>query len=158
VLAAALARDANTQVAHRDGFSALRSELPVPSRRGVVLIDPSYEIKSDYARTVAALREALARAADTVVLVWYPMLATLESSTLARRLKAAASEAPKGWLHATLNLQRADERGFGMLGSGVFVANPPHVLHSLLRAALPYLVKVLGQRADARHLLEQHAP
>ena len=49
------------EVKMSDGFTALRSQLPPPTRRGVLLIDPSYEIKTDYARTLAALREALQR-------------------------------------------------------------------------------------------------
>ena len=49
----------NTQVTLGDGFAAIRSELPPPgSRRGVLLVDPSYELKSDYAQVVGALREA----------------------------------------------------------------------------------------------------
>jgi 23S rRNA (adenine2030-N6)-methyltransferase len=82
ILAAYLGRHPNTQVAQADGFAALRGELPPPSRRGVVLIDPSYELKSDYAKVVGALREALTRFADGSVIVWYPQLTTLESAQL----------------------------------------------------------------------------
>ena len=47
----------NSQVSDKDGFVSLKGELPPPSRRAVVLMDPSYEIKSDYAKVLAALRE-----------------------------------------------------------------------------------------------------
>jgi 23S rRNA (adenine2030-N6)-methyltransferase len=158
ILAAYLGRHPNTQVAQADGFAALKAELPPLSRRGVLLIDPSYELKADYARVVAALREALTRFADAVVIVWYPQLLTLESSQLPKRLQALAeSQAKKGWLHARLTVQQADERGFGMLGSGVFVANPPFVLHESLRETLPFLVDTLGEYAGANFLLEQRA-
>jgi 23S rRNA (adenine2030-N6)-methyltransferase len=158
ILAAYLGRHPNTQVAQGDGFAALKGELPPPSRRGVVLIDPSYEIKTDYARVVAAVREALTRFADAVVIVWYPQLLTLESSQLPQRLQSAAeAHGKRGWLHARLTVQQADAQGFGMIGSGLFVANPPFVLHGSLRETLPFLVEVLGEYAGANFLLEQRA-
>jgi 23S rRNA (adenine2030-N6)-methyltransferase len=159
ILAAYLGKYPNTQVTEGDGFAALKAELPPPSRRAVVLIDPSYEIKTDYVRVVGALREALTRFADTVVIVWYPQLLTLESSQLPHRLQASAqAHAPKGWLHVRLTAQQPDERGFGLIGSGLFIANPPFVLHETLQAVLPFLVDVLGQYDGAHFLLEHQAP
>ncbi|MCV2350606.1 23S rRNA (adenine(2030)-N(6))-methyltransferase RlmJ [Paucibacter sp. Y2R2-4] len=147
----------NTQVSDKDGFSALRAELPPPSRRAVVLMDPSYELKTDYAKVVTAVREGLERFAEGVFLIWYPQLQLLESAQLAQRLKAAADAgAKKGWLHVRLTVQQqADVRGFGMLGSGMFVINPPFTLHDELQACMPYLVDKLGQYDGANFLLEQ---
>lgn len=149
----------NTQVSDKDGFSALRAELPPPSRRAVVLMDPSYELKTDYAKVVTAVREGLERFAEGVFLIWYPQLQLLESAQLAQRLKAAADAgAKKGWLHVRLTVQQqADVRGFGMLGSGMFVINPPFTLHDELQACMPYLVDKLGQYDGANFLLEQRS-
>ena len=58
-------------------------------------------------------------------------------------------------LHARLSVAKADERGFGLVGSGVFIANPPHTLHDELQAVLPWLVEVLGLHDGAGFLLEQ---
>ena len=158
ILDAYLGRYPNTQVAQGDGFAALKGELPPPSRRGVVLIDPSYELKTDYAKVVAALREALTRFADAVVVIWYPQLQTLESQQLPRRLQAVAdAQAKRGWLHARLTVQQPDARGFGLVGSGMFVVNAPFGLHDTLRAELPFLVDALGQYDGAHYLLEQRA-
>jgi 23S rRNA (adenine2030-N6)-methyltransferase len=75
---------------------------------------------------------------------------------LPQRLKAAAdSGAKKGWLHARLTVAQADERGFGMLGSSVFVANPPHTLFDELQPVLPYLAQVLAQFDGAKSALER---
>lgn len=121
-------------------------------------MDPPYEIKTDYAKVLAALREALERAPDTVVMVWYPQLQLLESTQLAQRLKASAdAAAKKGWLHVRLTVAQADEKGFGMMGSGMFVANPPFTLHDELAACLPLLVERLGQFDGANYVLEQKA-
>lgn len=155
ILAAYLGRHPNTQVTQADGFAALKGELPPPSRRGVVLIDPSYELKADYAKVVGALREALTRFADGTLIVWYPQLTTIESAQLPQRLQAGADAlAKKGWLHARLTVQQPDARGFGLIGSGLFIANPPHVLHDALKPLLQFLVDVLGQYDGAHYLLE----
>ncbi|MDP1069032.1 23S rRNA (adenine(2030)-N(6))-methyltransferase RlmJ, partial [Klebsiella pneumoniae] len=88
----------------------IKAELPSPTRRAALLMDPPYEIKTDYAKVLAALREALERAPDTVVMVWYPQLQLLESTQLAQRLKASAdAAAKKGWLHVRLTVAQADE-------------------------------------------------
>jgi 23S rRNA (adenine2030-N6)-methyltransferase len=52
---------------------------------------------------------------------------------------------------------QADARGFGMLGSSVFIANPPHTLHDELQAVLPYLAQALAQFDGARSALERSA-
>ena len=152
----------NSQTFDTDGFAAMRAELPPPSRRGVVLMDPSYELKTDYGKVLAALREGLERFDAGTFIIWYPQLQLLESAQLAQRLKAAADNpkagAKKGWLHVRLTVQpQTDTRGFGMLGSGLFIANPPFTLHADLQACLPYLVEKLGQFDGANFVLELKA-
>ncbi|MFY9513249.1 MAG: 23S rRNA (adenine(2030)-N(6))-methyltransferase RlmJ [Rubrivivax sp.] len=158
ILASFLGEQPGVEVAMSDGFAALKSQLPPPTRRGVVLIDPSYELKTDYAKVLAALREALTRFQDATVMVWLPQLQLLEAAQLPQRLKATAdSQAKKGWLHARLTVAKAGDRGFGMIGSSVFVANPPHTLRAALAPALPWLAQVLGQFDGAAHALEVSA-
>ena len=156
ILASYLGDVPGVEVKLTDGFAALKGHLPPTTRRGVVLIDPSYEIKTDYTRTLAALREALERFPEGVVMVWLPQLQLLESTQLPQRLKATAdSAAKKGWLHARLTVAQADDRGFGMLGSSVFVANPPHTLFVELQPVMPYLAQVLAQFDGARSALDR---
>jgi 23S rRNA (adenine2030-N6)-methyltransferase len=158
ILRAFLGKRPHTEVTLGDGFAALAKQLPPVSRRGVVLIDPSYEMKSDYNKVLSAVRETLERFASAVILVWLPQLRTLESTQLPQRLQnAAAKAAPKGWLHARLTVAAPDARGYGLLGSSMFVINPPHGLHDTLREVLPFLVEELGQFDGASFLLEQHA-
>ncbi len=139
-----------------DGFAALKTHLPPTTKRGVVLIDPSYEIKTDYTRTLAALRESLERFAEGVVIVWLPQVGLVEAAQLPQRLKATAdASAKKGWLHARLTVAQADERGFGMMGSSIFVANPPHTLFGELQPVMPFLAEILAQFDGAKSLLEK---
>jgi 23S rRNA (adenine2030-N6)-methyltransferase len=146
------------QVAIRreDGFEGLRSLLPPPSRRGLVLVDPSYEIKSDYQRVAACLQESLRKFATGTYMVWYPVIPRPEAHELPRRLKTLTNQAGKPWLHATLNIGQAPERAKthtpgepeprpGLTASGVFLVNPPHTLKAALQQALPAVLEVLGR-------------
>ena len=152
ILASYLGSTRGAEVFDSDGFDGLKGQVPPSTRRGVVLMDPSYEGNRDYGRVVGALREAIGRFAEGVYIVWYPQVTKVEAAQLPRRLEAVA---PKGWLHARLTVQRPDALGFGLAGSGVFVVNPPYTLHDELAVALPYLTDVLGQYDGANYLLEQ---
>jgi len=134
-----------------DGFGALKALLPPPPRRALVLIDPPYEDKQDYQRVVSALREGLKRFAGGVYAVWYPQLQRAESRQLPEQLKQLPV---KSWLHVALSVQAPSEDGFGMHGSGMFILNPPWLLHGVLREVMPYLVKVLGQDGEGSFVLE----
>jgi 23S rRNA (adenine2030-N6)-methyltransferase len=142
----------NVELRQADGFAALKSQLPPPTRRALVLLDPSYEGHADYEHVVDTLRDALRRFAQGVYMVWYPVVSKPGAATM---LKALKSLAPKGWLHARLTLQKTDALGFGLAGSGIFVINPPYTLHAQLHGELPWLVRQLGQYAGAHHGLEQ---
>ena len=161
ILSSYLGDVAEVEVKMADGFASLRPLLPPPTRRALVVIDPSYEIKTDYPRTLTALREVLERFADAVVMIWLPQLQLIEAAQLPQRLKASAKTgAKKGWLHARLTVRgaTAGERGFGMLGSSIFVANPPHTLAATLRECLPWMAQVLGQDAHAAQRVETATP
>lgn len=158
LLQTALEGRRETAVMNSDGFAGLKAELPPPSRRGVVLIDPSYEIKTDYTKVVAAVRDGLDRFADAVILVWYPQLQRLEPKEMTDRLKAAAdAQSKRGWVHVRMSVAEPDQSGFGMLGSGMLVINPPFVLHSMLQEVMPVLTETLGQYTGANFVLEKRS-
>lgn len=125
-----------------DGFAGLKSVLPPPSRRGLVLIDPSYEVKEHYRDVQSAMRDALERFATGTYAVWYPLLQRREAEALPQELQRLA---PGDWLRVSLAIMAPPTDGFGMHGSGVFVFNPPWNLEAPLREAMPALVEALGE-------------
>ena len=123
----------------KDGFEALRSQLPPPatagnSRRACVLIDPSYEVKTDYARVVQSVDAAVRRFPTGTYLIWYPIIGRAEAHDLPRKLRLIAQRAQRPWLHATLSVGRADPHARGLNASGMVVINPPYTLASQLKA------------------------
>ncbi len=146
-------RDAGRRVAvvAGDGFAGLRSVLPPPSRRGLVLVDPSYEDKSDYRAVLTALSDAFQRFATGTYVVWYPRLQRREAEQLPRQLlRLAAGD----WLHVHLDVMRPRADRFGLHGSGVFVFNPPWQLEADVRAGLPTLAATLAQDDGAAYDLQ----
>ena len=140
------------QVVRNNGFTGLKALLPPPSRRGVVLIDPSYELKTDYAQVVSCMQDAMQRFVTGCYMVWYPVIPRPEAHELPRRLRTLAQQADRPWLHATLSIGRGDQDASGRDGlraSGVFMINPPFVLKAELEQALPVVHRMLRRGGRA---------
>lgn len=136
-----------------DGFNGIKSTLPPPSRRAVVLIDPPYEDKKDYQRVVNMLEDSLKRFATGTYLIWYPLLQRPEISEMLRQLRLLIKD---NWLDVTLTVNTPSADGFGMHGSGLFIINPPWTLPDTLKIAMPVLAQLLGLDSGAHYTLESH--
>src|SRR3546814_4822587 len=101
-----------------DGFEGMKALLPPPPRRGLVLIDPSYEDKQDYKRTLNAVKEGIKRFATGTYAVWYPLVQRREATELPRHLENLQV---KNWLHVSLAVKKPSGDGFGLHGRGMFV-------------------------------------
>ena len=134
-----------------DGFHALKTLLPPPSRRALVLIDPPYEDKQDYRKVRDALEDSLERFPSGIFAIWYPVLQRMESRQFADKLKRLPA---KEWLNVTLTVSTPGPDGFGLHSSGMFIINPPYTLEPTLRQVMPYLVQALGKNADATFVIE----
>ena len=107
----------------RDGFETAFALCPPIPRRGLLLIDPSYEIKDDYTaifRHIAKLHRAWNVG---IIALWYPILT---NGAHVPMLEALSAQAPDALRH---EVRFAPARpGHGMVGSGMFVLNPPYGL------------------------------
>jgi len=151
-------------VVRQDGFEGLTHLLPPPpsatgSRRAMVLIDPSYELKTDYGLVTACIADSIKRFPTGTYMVWYPIIPRPQAHELPKRLRTLANQSRKPWLHATLSVGQAagtpSQPGHtGLRASGVFVINPPHTLKPTLQAALPVLLQHLGRGRGQGQTLE----
>jgi 23S rRNA (adenine2030-N6)-methyltransferase len=156
--------EAGRQVAvlREDGFEGIKKFLPPPVKRALVLCDPSYEIKSDYARVTEMVADALKRFATGTYAVWYPIIPRPEAHDVPRKLKTLANKSSRAWLHATLTVKSSkltsDAQGEvvrpGLPASGMFVINPPHTLKAAMALALPQMVARLAQDSHATFTLD----
>ena len=124
-----------------DGYQALAAHLPPVERRALVLIDPPYEEQADdLQRAGAATAKALARLANAVVALWYPIK---DDRDLAPWLAHMAAQLPVPALVTELWVHPRDAR-VGLNGSGLLIANPPYQLDVELSQWLPELGAALG--------------
>jgi len=150
-------------ILREDGFEGLKKFLPPPSRRALVLCDPSYELKTDYARVVKMMADALQRFATGTYVIWYPVLPRLDAQELPRKLWNLATRTRRPWLHCSLNVGTpgmgtgragADDPRPGLCASAMFVINPPYTLYAALKEALPQLTRFLARDASAQFSLD----
>ncbi len=138
-------------VTRQDGFDGMKSLLPPPSRRALVLIDPPYEIKDDYKRVKSSLEDALKRFPTGVYAVWYPVLQRNEARQFAEKLKRLPC---KSWLNVTLAIHGPMPDGIALHNSGMFIVNPPWTLYETLEQVMPYLNEVLQHASGHGFVLE----
>jgi 23S rRNA (adenine2030-N6)-methyltransferase len=140
-----------TAVFGDDGFAGLKGHIPPPTRRAIVLIDPSYEDKQDYRRVIETLKDAMLRFPTGCYVVWYPQIQRREAQELPRQLEKISG---KNWTHVSVSVQKPSPDGLGLHGSGMFVINPPYTLTAAMKETLPWLVKTLGQDERAHYKLD----
>ncbi|WP_041527349.1 23S rRNA (adenine(2030)-N(6))-methyltransferase RlmJ [Paracoccus aminophilus] len=106
---------------HReDGFAMANALCPPMPRRGLLLIDPSFEVKADYDRIPRFIGQIARKWNVGVIALWYPLLADARHGPMLKALQVAFPEA----LRHEVQFPPA-RPGHGMVGSGMFVVNPP---------------------------------
>lgn len=113
-------------VHRRDGFDAVLALCPPTPRRGLVLVDPSYEVKEEYAATARFVRALMLRWPEAVVMVWFPILPAWRHAALIEGL------GPLSPLTDIAAITPRDARG--MQGSGLALVNAPHGMAAVFRA------------------------
>jgi len=168
-------RDISIEVRKEDGLGGLTSLLPPPSRRALILVDPSWEEVSEYKTVPRHIHDALKRFPEGTYIVWYPLLAVSKGAhpfskpiqdtlfTLDAyhgnnrdRLKRCRVELytrqPDQYPPLTEGATEKGKSPRNMYGSGLVIYNPPWTLEPSLNEALPYLAKTLGASSDAWRL------
>lgn len=132
--------DPRVSVSQEDGLKNLKKKLPPVQKRGLVLIDPSYEIKDDYVSAVATLAEAHRRFATGIYGLWYPVIDRDSAENLMRNVKATGIRRQLRIEHCVI----PDASGRGMTGSGLVFINPPWQLDVQAGNLLPWLNQCLS--------------
>jgi 23S rRNA (adenine2030-N6)-methyltransferase len=146
LLTKALRGDARAKAILIDGWTALGAYVPPKERRGLVLIDPSFEDAADFTLLSSALAAAYRKWPSGIYLLWYPIKERGAPDALARRLGRLGVP---NVLRSELTLG-PPRTAAGLFGSGLIVVNPPFTLERDLRTFLPALAKILSPEAVVR--------
>lgn len=151
-LAHTLRADPRVRIEFGDGYALLKAALPPRERRGVILIDPAYELADEPTQVIEALRAALSRFGHGVYLVWYPLHGKHDHATLKRHFRRL--DPPKT---LCIELDPRPPAARGATGSGVLVVNPPFQAIAELDALTKFLGRTLtpGGRATCEWLIAE---
>ncbi|WGO97545.1 23S rRNA (adenine(2030)-N(6))-methyltransferase RlmJ [Saccharophagus degradans] len=145
-------RDTRLSIHHRDGFEGLAALTPPSTARGLALIDPSYELTSDYHQLISSLQTATARWRTGVFAVWYPILAGEKNHADFIKRKLAQLDVASV-LNSELHIY-TKEKNDGMIGSGMAIINAPWQLDTELESLLPELETLLAQSSKVKNKVE----
>ena len=127
-----------------DAYAGLRAMLPPLHKRGLVLIDPPYELKTEYQDLVKGLQQAVQRFPQGTFAIWYPVI---ERASIEAVIDAIVGTGIRNQLRIEL-CPLPDSSGFGMTGSGMLVINPPYTLANDMRDALSEIAPLLGAQVQ----------
>ncbi|MBA4501096.1 23S rRNA (adenine(2030)-N(6))-methyltransferase RlmJ [Marinobacterium marinum] len=144
-LKAVFRQDARVAVHHRDGYEGVLALLPPKPNRGVVLIDPSFEVKDEYRQLVRFIEKAYQRWSNGCFAIWYPLL---PAGHWLQMKQALAASGIRNILCSELEVSPAGEER-GMYGSGMLLINPPWQLDQTLAEVSPWLVEQLQVSAGS---------
>lgn len=147
-------KDERARVLRDDGYQQLKAQLPPDSRRGLILIDPPYEMKTDYQDVVKGIQEGYKRFATGVYALWYPVVLRQQTKRMIRDLQETG-------IRRILQIElavRPDSDQRGMTASGMIVINPPWKLEQQMRELLPWLHQALVPSGTGHTHLEWIVP
>lgn len=129
-------RDRRVKVLPVDGYAALKGAVPPPERRGLVLVDPSFEDRTEFDALTEAFAEAYRRWPTGTYALWYPVK---NDAAVAQFLRALRVVAVPNSLEIQIAFD-AEGTGAGLRGAGLFIANPPYTLQEEAAVLLPFLM------------------
>ncbi|MGF1547482.1 MAG: 23S rRNA (adenine(2030)-N(6))-methyltransferase RlmJ [Thiotrichales bacterium] len=138
-------RDRQIHLHRRDAYEGLPALVPPRLRRGLLLLDPPYELKEDYHRIPELVTTLQNKWPTACVVVWYPLLPGNPGAHLITRLKRSA-------LPDLLQIElwtQSPESARGLYGSGLIIHQPPWQLVAQLNELLPWLTTRLTQGSGA---------
>lgn len=139
--------DFQVRVTELDGWLSLGAHLPPKEKRGIVLVDPPFEIDGEYDRLVKGLAQAWRRFPGGTYCLWYPIKKDAPLKEFHAGLQAL--DIPK--MLCTELTVRSDRETTGLTGSGLIIVNPPFTLKDELHVLLPVLKELLAQDRFASH-------
>ncbi len=133
-------RDHQVSIYKEDGFQRLKASLPPKERRGLVLIDPPYELAREYRDVVNAIAQSYKRWATGIYAIWYPVVNRCDIEDMIEGLEGLG-------INKILQIELGvspDTNERGMTASGMIVINPPWKLESQMQEILPFLKQAIA--------------
>lgn len=141
--------EARVHVHERNSYEGLPGLVPPPERRGLVLIDPSYEARQELRSVIDTVSAGYARWPGGTWLIWYPLLRDPQTARLPAKLAATGIRK----IYRS-ELQVESDGHIGLRGSGMLIINPPYGLETALGNLVPWLWEQLANDSRGGWLSE----
>lgn len=117
-----------------DGIAHMNATVPPPEKRGIIFIDPSFELKEEYQTIPQQIQTAYKKFSTGIYCLWYPILKNKAHTAMLDKLN------PK-FYPEQLNVEfmLSDQSKGGMIGCGMLILNPPYVLEKQMAAICHHL-------------------
>ncbi|MGX6960185.1 MAG: 23S rRNA (adenine(2030)-N(6))-methyltransferase RlmJ [Rickettsia endosymbiont of Pentastiridius leporinus] len=63
----------SNNIQHIDAYNAIKAFLPFQEKRGLIFLDPPFEVKNEFQKLLTALKQIKSSALNNSVLIWYPI-------------------------------------------------------------------------------------
>jgi len=130
-----------------DGYQSLRALLPPKERRGLILCDPAYELKTERKKVVAAITDAWQRWPTGIYAIWHPIVDRAQADWFQREFKRSGI---KSIWTADLRIY-GEDRSDRLNGSGMLIINPPWQLDAQMETLGPWLAETLAQEGNGSY-------
>jgi 23S rRNA (adenine2030-N6)-methyltransferase len=145
------AGDAQVLVKRMDGYQALKAFLPPAERRGLVLIDPPFEVTDEFDRMVKGLKEAHRRWAQGIFALWYP----IKGEAPIRAFQETIVDTGLRRIVVAELLVRPAVDPTRLNGCGLLLVNPPWTLADDLKRLLAVFAELLPETGQGSSRVEQ---
>ncbi len=144
---------------NEDGFHLLKSKLPPLEKRGLIIIDPSFEkdqkkISDDYEKIILSLEEGYKRFSSGIYIIWYPIISG-EEAILKNFYKKVLDLKFSKVLQVILDIGKRDEEE-KMTSCGMFIMNAPWQVDEKLNKILPKILSALKLEDNAHFEVRTH--
>jgi 23S rRNA (adenine2030-N6)-methyltransferase len=149
----AWARDDSRISVHKRDAAELMGALVTPQlRRGLILVDPAYEVKSEYETVPEALARAVRSWPQGIYALWYPVLAEARHRALLASLHRVLA-GMDGIEAMVTEIAPPSNSARGMRGAGLVIINQPWRFDDEMKAAGDWLAERLWRPDGGRHLV-----
>ena len=140
----------NINIKQIDGYKHLKSKLPPIQRRGLILVDPPYELKTEYDDLIKNIKQAYQLFATGIYAIWYPVVSRSHVENFCNQFKNSGI---KNILRIEMCI-KPDSEEYGMTGTGMIIINPPWKLKEQMQSVTPWMLDLLKQDSESSHIIE----
>ena len=139
----------NIKILKKDAFSFFDEKKLKKNKNGIILIDPSYEIKDDYQKVISFIKSNYSKFENKIILIWYPIISRDLTNDFINEFKRTGI---KDILRIEMPVKN-DSEIKGMTGSGLIVLNVHQKTALSLRGTIKELQNCLQENENKKKVI-----